>query len=242
MLGNRKYINTFFWVGIFSIAMGYLEAIVVVYIRVLYYPNGFDFPLKADLSGIIGIEIIREAATLIMLASVGILAGKNFLQKFMYFLFCFGMWDIFYYIALRILLDWPQSIFTYDILFLIPVAWVSPVLAPVICSVVFIVFAYLIISSEEKGKTVKLNAIHWLLFFSGNLIIFLTFIWDYAGIIIGGGFLGKFFSLNTDENFNKIISEYIPTYYNWYFFAIGEGFIVLSFLLPLKKEKIENKK
>lgn len=236
---NKKYINTFFWVSIFAIAMGYLEAIVVVYLRELYYPYGFDFPLKVDLSQILGVEILREAVTIIMLVSVGIIAGKNRLQKFLYFLFCFGMWDIFYYIALRILLVWPESLFTFDILFLIPITWVGPVLAPVICSVVFIVFSFLIISKQEKEYEIKLKTVHWLLFFTGNLIVFITFIWDFASIIIGGGFLGNIFSLNTDDNFKKIVSEYIPTFYNWYAFAVGEVLIILSFLLPLKKGKFE---
>lgn len=238
MKESRKYINTFFWAGIFAIAMGYLEAIVVVYLREIYYPYGFDFPIKADLTGILGVEILRETVTIVMLASVGIIAGKNFLQKFLYFLFCFGMWDIFYYIALRILLGWPESLFTFDILFLIPITWVGPVLAPVICSIVFIVFAYLIISSKEKGKVIKLKTIHWLLFFFGNLIVFITFIWDYSMIIINGGFLGNLFSLNSDENFKKIISEYVPTFYNWYAFAAGEVMIILSFIMPYRKKII----
>lgn len=240
MKESRKYINTFFWAGIFAIAMGYLEAIVVVYLREIYYPYGFDFPIKADLTGILGVEILRETVTIVMLASVGIIAGKNFLQKFLYFLFCFGMWDIFYYIALRILLGWPESLFTFDILFLIPITWVGPVLAPVICSIVFIVFAYLIISSKEKGKVIKLKTIHWLLFFFGNLIVFITFIWDYSMIIINGGFLGNLFSLNSDENFKKIISEYVPTFYNWYAyaFAAGEVMVIFSFILPYRKKII----
>lgn len=239
MQENKKYIDTFFWAGIFAIAMGYLEAIVVVYLREIYYPYGFDFPLKVDLSRIMGVEILREAVTIVMLASVGIIAGKNRLQKFLYFLFCFGMWDIFYYLALRILLGWPESIFTYDILFLIPVTWVGPVLAPVICSVVFIVFSFLIISKQEKGYEIKVKAIHWFLFFIGNLIVFITFIWDFAGIIINGGFLGKIFSFNADENFKKVVSEFIPTFYNWYAFAVGEVLIILSLLLPIKKGKFE---
>lgn len=242
MKESRKYINTFFWTGIFAIAMGYLEAIVVVYLREIYYPYGFDFPLKVDLSRILGVEILREAVTIVMLASVGIIAGKNFLQKFLYFLFCFGMWDIFYYIALRILLGWPESFFTFDILFLIPVTWVGPVLAPVICSIVFIVFSFLIISKQEKGYDIKLKTIHWIMFFVGNLIVFLTFIWDYASIIIGGGFIGNIFSLNTDENFKKIISEYVPAYYNWYAFAAGEVMIIFSFILPFRKKSFHLKK
>jgi hypothetical protein len=63
------------WVSLFSIAMGMLESAVVVYLRELYYPEGFAFPLKMMSSTLILTEILREAATLIMLIAIGVLAG-----------------------------------------------------------------------------------------------------------------------------------------------------------------------
>jgi hypothetical protein len=234
---NKRYINTFFWLTVFSVAMGFLEGIVVVYLRNIFYNNGFDFPIQADFSRLAGVEILREAVTIIMLMSVGIIAGKNFLQRFLYFLFCFGVWDIVYYIALKILLNWPPSIFSFDILFLIPITWIAPVLAPVICSIVFIVFAIGIISSQEKGYKIKFKLINWVLFFTGSFIVFLTFIWDFASIIISGGYFCNFFSLNTDESFNKIVSTYIPAFYNWYAFAAGEVMAIFSFINSLKGRK-----
>jgi hypothetical protein len=38
-------IKTIIWLAVFSMAMGYLESAVVVYLRKLYYPDGFKFPL-----------------------------------------------------------------------------------------------------------------------------------------------------------------------------------------------------
>ena len=105
---------------IFSIAMGFLEAIVVVYIREIYYPQGFQFPLKEFPQWIIVIELIREICTLLMLGTVAWISGQTFLQRFSVFIFIFGIWDIFYYIALKLFLNWPDSILTWDILFLIP--------------------------------------------------------------------------------------------------------------------------
>jgi hypothetical protein len=89
------------------------------------------------------IEITREFSTLLMLFSVAWISGRNFLQQLSVFLFLFGIWDIFYYVALKIFLDWPGSFLTWDLLFLIPITWLGPVLAPVICSVVMILTAFI---------------------------------------------------------------------------------------------------
>src|SRR5580700_10847047 len=119
-----------FWLTAFSIAMGFLEAAVVIYLRKMYYPNGFHFPLTVVEPDIGLTEFLREAATVIMLLAIGILTGKNTSQKFGIFLFCFAIWDIFYYVFLKMLIGWPASLLDWDILFLIPVPWVGPVLAP----------------------------------------------------------------------------------------------------------------
>lgn len=116
----------------FSVAMGALEGIVVVYLRELYYPDGFSFPLRAMPERIYAIEILREACTLVMLAGVAALAARGFLRQFAVFLWTFAMWDVVYYVLLKWALDWPESLFTWDILFLIPIPWVGPVAAPLL--------------------------------------------------------------------------------------------------------------
>ena len=116
------YINlkTIFWVSVFGIAFGLVESAVVVYIREMYYPEGFNFPLKAISSRVITTELWREAATILMLIAIGVLAGKNAVQRFAYFLISFAVWDIFYYVFLKLFISWPESFLTWDILFLIP--------------------------------------------------------------------------------------------------------------------------
>ncbi len=180
--------------------MGFLEAIVVVYLRELYYPNGFKFPLSNMPLKIFGIEWIREISTIIMLVVIGIIAGKNPLQKFAYFIFTFGVWDIFYYIALKIFLVWPSSFLTWDILFLIPITWIGPVLAPIICSLTMILLSIVIVHFNEKNYLLKINFKEWFLIILGTIIIFITFNRDFAKIIIENGFLSKLSSLplNTD--------------------------------------------
>jgi hypothetical protein len=95
---------TFIWLTFFSIAMGYLETSVVVYLRELYYPQGFDFPLAPISPSLAVTEFWREVATIVMLWGVGVLAGRSKTEKFALFLYSFAIWDIFYYIFLKILL------------------------------------------------------------------------------------------------------------------------------------------
>ena len=143
------------WVtALYAIAMAFVEASVVVYLRALYYPDRFVLPstrrflyfYHGEPPGLLPalpplhlrVEIVREAATMVMLAAVGWLAGTARRDRLAYFLFAFGLWDIFYYVFLRITLGWPQSLGTVDLLFLIPVPWVGPVWMPLLASLVFV--------------------------------------------------------------------------------------------------------
>ena len=100
------------WLVVFAVAMGFLEAAVVVYLRELYYPDGFRFPFVPLPERILWTELARELTTLIMLLAVAMLAGKNRLDRFFVFGFLFGVWDIVYYVGLRLFLGWPESLFT----------------------------------------------------------------------------------------------------------------------------------
>jgi hypothetical protein len=108
------------WLAIYAVAMAFVESAVVVYLRALYYPQGFDFPLVPMRPGMIALEIGREAATLIMLLGVAALAGADRWECFLAFCLSFGIWDIFYYAWLWIFIRWPPSLFTWGVLFLIP--------------------------------------------------------------------------------------------------------------------------
>lgn len=145
--------STMLWLTLFGIAMGFLETSVVIYLRKIYYPDGFRFPLVEIGNDILLVEILREFATMIMLLSIGLLIGKTKLQRFAFFIFSFAVWDIFYYIFLKILIDWPESFLTPDILFLIPVPWVGPVVTPIILSISMIVLSFIILRHEESQKS-----------------------------------------------------------------------------------------
>jgi hypothetical protein len=204
-----------FFLTVFGIAMGFLESIVVVYLRQLYYPEGFRFPLKEGIGAGFYLEYVREISTIIMLLAVSILAGSMTYERFSYFLYCFGVWDIFYYVGLKTLLNWPSSLLTWDILFLIPAVWLAPVLTPIPCSITMIIFSGFMLYYHKKGCPVRINFLGWSLLSAGTLMILATFIWDYSKIIIHGRFLGRFFSLVNDLHLQGIVTSHIPSTYNW---------------------------
>ena len=218
-------------VSAFAVAMAFLEAVFVVYLRKLYYPAGFGFPAVFPLDPFVyGLELFRELATVVMLACVGLLAGKKAYDKFAYFIYGFAVWDIFYYIFLKITIDWPLSLLTWDTLFLIPVQWVGPVLAPVIVSASMIALAILIINFSEKKK-IFLDIKERLLLIVGSFVILYTFTYDYSHLIIEGGFLSNLANLLTDPRYHQVMMAYKPIDYNWVLFASGEIMIIIAMIL-----------
>ena len=119
--------------------MAQLEAAVVVYLREIFYPDGFRFPLVIIEGPIALVEIGRETATLVMLAAVAGVAFDRPWRRFAAFLVVFGVWDIFYYVWLKVMIDWPPSLFTDDILFLIPLPWTGPVLSAAAIAAIMVV-------------------------------------------------------------------------------------------------------
>ncbi len=223
-----SYRFRFLWLAVFAVAMGFLEAIVVVYLRELYYPEGFSFPLKLMSPELVTVEWIREIATLVMLAGIGIIAGRNNLQRLFYALFAFGVWDIFYYVALKMLIGWPPSLLTWDLLFLIPVSWLGPVLAPVLNSVTMIIMALLLVGREENGFCVKVRLNDWILIFGGALVILYTYLIDYARLIFESGVLANKESREAEEQLVALITSYTPDNYKWPVFIVGEILIVAA--------------
>ena len=222
------------WVLIYSIAMGFLEAVVVVYLRDIYYPSGFKFPLMIIPDETIRIEILREFCTLLMIIAIAFITGKNKMEIFSYFLFSFAVWDLAYYAGLKLILNWPASFFTWDILFLIPIPWIGPVLAPVVSSISMIILSLLFLFIQKKNAAVKIKVLEWVLIYLGALLIFVSFIWDYSKIIIDNGLLKNIFSLK-QSSFIEISQRYIPSYFHWDIFLLGIFSIYLSILIILKR-------
>jgi hypothetical protein len=223
-----KKVSWSFWYGI---GMALLEAVVVVYLRKLYYPQGFSFPLSTMEWNIYLTEILREAGTLLMLVCVSALAAENFSTWLAFFLFNFAIWDIFYYVWLKVLLNWPASLMEWDILFLIPITWDGPILAPLLCTLAMLALAGIILIFHGRGVNVKLKARDWMLLWGGALLVFISFIWNYTSFMLRGGFFSERKRLGSNPAFHQAVAAFIPSSFQWPLFLVGYGLILTAILL-----------
>ena len=200
------------WVVLFGIAFGYVEASVVVYLRGLYYPEGFTFPLKFMMPAHLTIELLREAATMVMLITVAMLAGSRRWSRFGFFILGFGVWDIFYYVWLKVALDWPRSILDWDILFLIPLPWIGPVIAPVLISLLMIVLGWMIVVRVEGDRFFAPRAMSWTLSVIGVACVLYSFMEDTSATLHGQS----------------------PSPYNYFLLAVSLVLCMAGFLLACR--------
>jgi hypothetical protein len=220
MLSAGEFRKTLIWLSLFSIAMGYMESSIVVYLREISYPEGFDFPLKVMEKGLALTEVIREAATMIILLAAGYIGGRNLAQRFAWFLYCFAVWDLLYYIFLKMLIGWPESLLTWDILFLIPVAWTGPVLAPLIVSLTMMLLALTLLHfSIGIELPIKIRFLEWCLLITGALVMILAFIWDYCSYYFR---LAGSSGIKTGIMSQQVLYSYIPKAFNWILFMVAE--------------------
>ncbi len=190
---SSPYIEAFrrwAWVVIFAAAFAWVEASVVAYLRKIYFPGGFAFPIVVNwVNGqyvrdpLMHIELGREAATIIMLIAVGWVAGKNGLQRFCFFMISFGIWDIFFYIWLKVMLNWPESLMTWDLLFLLPLTWTGPVITPVLIALAMTVFGSIIIYYHERGVAIPIRWYDTVLVMGCGLLMIIAFCWDWKNIM-----------------------------------------------------------
>jgi hypothetical protein len=150
---------------VFGTGFGFVEAAVVSYLRrIIGYESGYHLGarkvyldlgviafVQPDRSVLVDlhltqVEIAREAATLFMLVAIAVLAGETLRRRLAAFFIAFTVWDLTYYLFLRVLDGWPTSLLDRDVFFLIPVTWVGPVATAVVASCVVLVvssWAYL---------------------------------------------------------------------------------------------------
>ncbi|MGZ3885362.1 MAG: hypothetical protein ACXVPQ_10320 [Bacteroidia bacterium] len=223
--------KTIFWLCLFAIAMGLLESAVVIYLRELYYPGGFKFPLQIIPEKIAKVELWREAATIVMLTGAGYFAGNSRLTRFASFLIAFAVWDIFYYVFLYLFIQWPESLFTWDILFLIPFPWTGPVIAPCLVASGMCFFGTSILYFSRRKK-VSITPSQWLLLVSGVFIIILSFLSDYFSIMQAQHREASF--LPDREGLLLGLSGYIPREFSWGLFGAGTLMCCAGILLFIK--------
>jgi hypothetical protein len=173
------------WLSVFAVAMGFLEAAVVVYLRELYYPGGFRFPIVLIPDRVAMVELVREVTTILMLLAVSVLAGRSGHDRFFAFAYLFGVWDLVYYLALKLFLGWPESLLTWDVLFLIPVPWLSPVIYPMIVALLLVVgYASHTLLSRRRGG-LRLGRWEWLVAVLGAIILVTSFCWEWRAVLEG---------------------------------------------------------
>ena len=207
---------------LFGVALAYIEAAVVVYLRAIFYPDGFTFPLSQGIPSqfryYIFVEIARETATLVVLFTIAHLIGTNFLTRLAWFLTLFAVWDIFYYVWLKVLLNWPGSFMEWDVLFLIPTTWAGPILAPIIISLTMLLIAVTILYRQAKARPLSAGGFHLTAFLLISIVLIVLFC--YAGQHI------------TDPDYNN--------YFSWPIFLACETAALLIFIICcLKKTTIK---
>jgi len=191
---------------VFSLAFGYIESAVVVYLRALFHPQGFTFPMEVfdatpEGKRLVLTEVGREAATLVLILTGAWLFGNRRQEQAAYFLIIFAVWDVFYYVWLKVLLNWPATLMDWDILFLIPMAWASPVLYPVLVSAAMFAFAVAILYRCAHGRPLTVTHLDWLGWSASLLVIVVSF-------CLGGAHI-------TEPNYAE--------YFRWPLFAVGYG-------------------
>jgi hypothetical protein len=205
-LNSPRYI----WLTIvlFAVGMAWMEAASVYYLRVLvdrvepYQVN--PLPPHPVLGAV---ELVREAATLVMLLAVGMLAARTWYQRCAWSAVAFGVWDIFYYVFLRIMSGWPTSLLDWDILFLLPLPWWGPVLAPVSVAGLMIVWGTL---AQFENRSAPVSGAAWALSWVGIALALYVFVADALRAVFQG------LNVETME---------LPTSFNWRLFILALAFM-----------------
>jgi hypothetical protein len=225
---NTKYaFRRWIWVAVFAIAFAWVESAVVVYLREIYFDGVFKFPLvvvweegKYIIDPLIRIEFWREIATIIMLVAVGWVTGRSKLQRFCFFMIAFGIWDIFYYIWLYIMVGWPESPMTWDLLFYVPLPWVGPVITPVLIAVTMVGAGLLIIYYDDKGYVITWRWYDIPIELGCGLLIIVAFCWDWKNILQVPG---------------DITRSGVPKPFAWWLYLPAYLFSIIYFAIRLKQ-------
>lgn len=203
-----------------AMAFAYIESAVVVYLRAIFHPEGFIFPLTdfglyRQGRNYLAIEAGRGAATLVLIICSCWIFGHNRRQRLAGFFITFAVWDIFYYFWLKVLIGWPGSLVDWDILFLMPMVWAGPVIAPVIASVAMLGFGAAILYLDNRERPLKIKPTEWAGLISAALLIVVSFCITGLGI--------------TEANYRQ--------YFSWPLFLTGQILTAVIFLKCLISSK-----
>ncbi len=194
-------------VMMFAAAMAWMESATVVYLRTLagrIEPYQAEpLPISVSLSQT---ESVREAATLVMLLTVGLLAGQTWRSRLAYSLVVFGVWDILYYVFLAVIVGWPRSLIDWDVLLLIPLPWWGPVIAPVAIAAMMVVGGTLVAQFDRPDRPMWPSRWARALNLAGVLLALYVFMSDAIQALPGGV---------------EAVRAVLPTAFNWSLFVIA---------------------
>lgn len=203
MTDKKRWLAVF----VFAVAMAWLESATVVYLRTLVSRidpyQASPLPLSVGLGQT---ELIREAVTLIMLFTVGLLAGRTWRSRLAYALIAFGVWDIFYYVFLAVITQWPKSIMDWDVLFLIPLPWWGPVIAPALIALLMIIGGTLVSQFDQSNRPIWPGRWAWLLNIGGVLLALYVFMTD---------------AIQSVSNGVDATRRMLPMHFNWPLFIVA---------------------
>jgi len=211
----KRLVSKIIWITIFSIAMAYLEAVIVVYLRRLFGISDLILQVPPFDQQIAAIEFGRELATLIMLLAIGWIAGHNIQSRLSFSVISFGVWDIFYYLWLKVFIGWPYTIFDPDLLFLIPLPWWGPVLSPVLISILMVIGGVAILWKNENRVSIHFSLSFWIPLISGVLLMLYSFMADAIHIMPAS---------------TSALNDLRPSQFNWPIYLIGLGLAFVSVL------------
>jgi hypothetical protein len=184
---HRTTARTWSLVVTYAIGMAFLEAACVYYLRAMVHRVDPYQTNPLPITGVLGtVELAREAATLAMLAVVGALAGHTWRTRLGYTAIAFGVWDIGYYLFLKIICGWPQSLLDWDVLFLIPLPWWGPVLAPMCIAALMIAGGTVVCRSPVERTIDRVEIRLWGVMWLGVLLALYTFMADSLGAVRHG--------------------------------------------------------
>jgi hypothetical protein len=196
-------------VVLFAVGMAWVEAASVYYLRVLvdrvvpYQAN--PLPVAGPMGAV---EMVREAATLVMLLTVGMLAGRTWPLRLGYSAIAFGVWDILYYVFLAVMTGWPTSVLDWDILFLLPLPWWGPVIAPVSIAMLMIALGSFVTQSSRHALATSFTWVSWNLSGLGILLALYVFMAD---------------AIHAAPRGLEATMQLLPTEFNWVLFCLALG-------------------
>jgi hypothetical protein len=188
----------------FAMAMAWVEAASVFYIRALVDRIEPYQVHPLPMNGVLGaVELWREAATLVMIATLGMLAGRTWRRRAGYAALAFGAWDILYYVFLRLISGWPRTLLDWDILFLLPLPWWGPVLAPVSIALVMILWGTLATQTDDDAADPRWA---WALACVGIMLALAVFMIDTSRALPEG---------------RDAVLQVLPTTFKWPLFSVA---------------------